>query len=851
VVSHCGPLLVIEFLASIEPASIPLLAVLAFSLSLYPLGFMLGASCSPCCDTPCGECETGKLPDTVTVTFDGYPDVGPAFNALFVSFDSCYGFGATATPTTAGGAITAITVTGGGSGYATLARVEPTITADGPGGSGADITVTLSEEEDFCGLPYWTISGLTVVDGGSGYTDGDAIVFTLGAGETEQSAAFALIQTSRDEPELTIESPEDSGTGATFTVSLTVTGSSPQTWFISGVTVTDGGTGYTDGEIAPVGLGSGDVEQSQAFLAIRTVRDEPELTLSGPADLTVNVASLGGSPETWEISSITVTDGGSGYSDGQYLNVILGADDVDVGFGAFLVVNTVRDEPTLFAQAQPGSGGSAAVLAVNVVQSGNVWAVDSITVTNGGSGYTDGETFDILPSAGQTVWAASVTANVTGGVITSFTINYAGEYFLDTGVIDTVDVQYGGVFFKDTGVIDSIDISSAGVYYKALGDIESINLSDGGAFYGEDPAGTPHVAAVTVSLGQIDPSDGTGATFTVNVDDDPDSPTFGEITSVTVDDGGDGYEATGANNSFCMGEYMNGREFVLARSKFFSSLFNLPSYACEYRAYLCNPLDSGTYTSASILFEYRSDKAASPARSLLTGPNVSLTTDEQIADCSGFELEFPANSAYYAGQAPAFNDVTATVVSGGGSVEDATGSPLVSFSSDETGLLRHTTGVCGSCCLNEEPTPAEITINLEYLIESSFGRPAEGDYVLSRSSRLISTNANTTLWEGGFPYVFEGTTRFFGLEVFIEPCATLANTGPGLLNTFVDAGCGDTCYKKCRLRINLSGPFFNFVPGFYYPDCDCIDFPVCSPPAGAYTLVTGMFNTPAYTATIS
>jgi hypothetical protein len=847
VVSHCGPLLVIEFLASIEPASIPLLAVLVFSLSLYPLGFMLGASCSPCCDIPCGECATGKLPDTVTVTFDGYPDVGPAFQALFVSFDSCFGGGATASPTTAAGVITGVTVNNGGSGYATLARVEPTITADGPGGSGADITVTLSEEEDECSLPYWTISGLTVVDGGSGYTDGDEIVFTLGVGETEQSAALALIQTSRDEPDLTIEPPEDTGNGATFTVSLTATGSNPQTWFISGITVTAGGTGYTGGQTATVGLGSGDVEQSAAYLTLVTGRDEPELTLSGEADLTVNIASLGGSPESWEISSITVTDGGSGYSDGQYLNIILGPDDVELD-PTTLEIKTVRDEPTLFAQAGGGSSGSGAILVVTVVQSGDIWAVNSITVTNGGSGYTQGEAFSILPSAGQTVSPASVTANVTGGVITSFTISDAGEYFLDTGVIDEVQVLYGGSYYKDTGVIESVDIDSAGLYYKSLGDIASINLSNGGAFYGEDPDAPPLVADITVVLDQIAPSDGAGAVLAANVDDDPDSPTFGKITSITITNGGSGYEATGFPNTWCMGEYMNGKSFVLARSKFFSSLFNIPSYACEYRAYLCNPVDLGTYSSASILFEYRFDKAASPARSLLTGPNVSLTTDEQIADCSGFELEFPANSAYYAGQASAFNGVTATVVSGGGSVADATGSPVVP---SIAGGGSHATGVCGSCCLNEEATPAEVTINLEYLTESSFGRPAEGDYVLSRGSRLISTNANTTLWEFGGEYTYGGSSYPFTLEAAIEPCATLANTGPGLLNTFVAADCDDTCYKKCRLRINLYEGGGVFIQGFYNPGCTCIDFPVCSPPAGAYTLVSGAFNTPVYTATIS
>lgn len=848
----------IEFLASIEPASLPLLAVLAFSLSLYPLGFMLGASCSPCCDTPCGECQTGKLPDTVTVTFDGYPDVGPSFTALFVSFESCFGSGATATPTTAAGAITGVTVTNGGSGYATLSRVEPTITADGPGGSGADITVTLSEEADFCSLPYWTISGLTVVDGGSGYTDGDAIVFTLGVGETQQSAAFALIQTSRDEPELTIEPPEDTGTGATFTVSLTATGSNPQTWYISGITVDDGGTGYSDGDYATVGLGSGDVEQSQAFLVIRTVRDEPELTLSGPADLTVNVVSLGGTPETWEVDSITVTDGGSGYSDGQFLNVNLGPDDVDLGGGAYLQINTVRDEPTLFAQAQFGSGGAGAVLSVSVSQSGNVWVVSSVTVTNGGTGYTDGEQFDILPSAGQTVWAASVTANVTGGVITSFTINYAGEYFLDTGVIDTVDVLYGGFFFRDTGVIESVEISGAGLYYKALGDIESINLSDGGAYYAEDPEGTPHVAAVTVSLDQIAPSDGDGATFTVNVDDDPDSPTFGEIASVTVDNGGSGYEATGANNSFCMGEYMNGREFVLARRKFvpaYGAGASPESIACRYVTFICDPLSAGiadgelfggAYGSVAIEFEYRYDTSTEPGRSLVMAPHVSLTTEEQIADCSDFQLEFPANSPYFAGQNAAFNNVSATVVSGGGSVEEAIDPVFLEMMTDST------IGPCGSCCLNAAPTPVEVTVSVENLVEDPVtGSLADGDYVMIRDPNYEGIfpyfgNDNATIWRApaAVPFLMRG------FWVIIEPCATLVRTGPGLQNTYIDAGCGDTCYRKCRLRILFDE--FGAAGAEYGFGCDvCVDGPMCSPPPGSYTMVSGFAETPYYTATIA
>lgn len=755
-VSDRSPLLMIEFLASVDPMSLPVVAALLFSLSLYPLGFMLGASCSPCCGTPCEECETGTLPDTVTVTFDGYPDVGPSFDALFVSLDSCYGFGATAAATTAAGAITAITVTDGGSGYAVLARVEPTITAAGPGGTGADITVTVTEEADACGLPYWAITGLDVVEGGSGYVDGDEIVFTLGDGDVEQAPAGALVQTSRAEPELTIEPPEDTGTGATFTVELTPDDITLRRWFISGIAVTDGGTGYTDGDIAAVGLGSGDVEQSPAFLIINNERAVPELTLTENADLTVNVSSVGGSPELWEISSVTVNNGGIGYDDGQYISLSITPGDGDV----------VVQFPTL-------------------------------------------------------------------------RIKTVG----DTGVIDEVVVDYGGLFFKDTGIIDSISILSAGTYYKALGDIESISILGGGEYYKEDPDGTPLVATVTVDLQQIAPSDGTGATFTVNVDDDPDSPTFGEIASVTVDDGGSGYEAVGIPNQFCMGEYMNGREVVLVRRKFVPDFQPGNPFPCQYIGFLCDPMAAGTtfgelnrgaYQLVAITFEFSATGAT------LSGPEALLTTGDALSDCSSFEVEFDNNIINPT--IPAFANVTATVVSGGGTVENAIDPNLLEMAVDPFS----TVGVCGSCCLNAAPTPVEVTVAIENLVEDPVtGSLADGDYVMIRDpfyeqSYPFFGNDNATIWR-------DPARGFF---VVIEPCATLASTGPGILNTYVDAGCGDTCYKKCRLRIVFNE--FGAVGAEYGVGCDgCVDGPMCAPPSGSYAMDGGFPATPYYTATIA
>jgi hypothetical protein len=329
----------------------------------------------------------------------------------------------------------------------------------------------------------------------------------------------------------------------------------------------------------------------------------------------------------------------------------------------------------------------------------------------------------------------------------------------------------------------------------------------------------------------------------VVVDDDPDSPTFGEITSVTVDNGGSGYEAEGFPNQYCMGEYMNGKSFVLARDKFFS-----PTYAqknsCRYRTFLCNPLGVGAYDSTQIIFEYRDGSHASSPESVLVAPEVSLTTSDAIADCDDFTLEFPADSAFFAGESPAYSNVTATVSSGGGTVEDAfdliDAGHVLPLDATSSG-----TGVCGSCCLNEEPTPAEVTVTLANLVEDPVtGDLPDGDYVLIRDP----------FWESVFPNIYNDNATIwrlaaYDIRVAIEPCSPVDYTGVAQHRAYFPSECGDTCYKKCRLKIGISG--FGLAGGQYDPGCDCSDFPVCSPPAGEYTLLSGAFDTPYYTATIS
>ena len=59
---------------SVDPPSLILWSLLVFAAGMYPVGLMLGSTCSPCCGTPCTQCIQGTLPDTVTVTFSGFPN---------------------------------------------------------------------------------------------------------------------------------------------------------------------------------------------------------------------------------------------------------------------------------------------------------------------------------------------------------------------------------------------------------------------------------------------------------------------------------------------------------------------------------------------------------------------------------------------------------------------------------------------------------------------------------------------------------------------------------------------------------------------------------------------------------
>lgn len=185
--------------------------------------------------------------------------------------DGCHSWSmATASLTVGCGVILSATITSGGSGFARVGRVSPTVTAAASfGGSGAELAVTLEQYQDGCGFDYWRVASVAVTAAGSGYSNGDPVVFAAASGDTESITASGYL--------------EADGDGAVTAVVVTTQGKyyredSSAPAYIENVSVT------------VIGGGGG----SGADIAV-TIDDDPE------------------SPTFGEVTGLAVDDGGSGY----------------------------------------------------------------------------------------------------------------------------------------------------------------------------------------------------------------------------------------------------------------------------------------------------------------------------------------------------------------------------------------------------------------------------------------------------------------------------------------------------------------------------------------------------------
>jgi len=787
-----------------DPTLLPLWAVMLFAAGMYPLGMMFG--CSPCCSQdPCACASGSTLPETITVTLDGFTDYSKQ-QLCTLSFSACYGSGGSGTVDAPGqsspesdpiddrGPITAVSLTDGGSGYAKLGRTAPTLSASvyTSTGSGAslDVTVTKAAEPDECGLDYWEVSKIAVVDGGTGYDPWDGVEISLSEGDFADSFAAFSVTLAQLPPDLTLGVSSQAGSGAELTPQTDEAWwSTPQArvWRIQSVTVDDGGDGYT------------------------------------------------------HLDTVTVTRGtGTFFADGYY-------DD------ATLSLITANTEPTVGASVE-STGGTGAALTVTLAETEiypppaysavPVWAVESIAVDSAGTGYAQ---FD------------SISFSVVDGDTRSTAASaYVSEVDANGGIV-AVSVYSGGEYFKG-GPITAVSVVSGGGYVKRTGEIESVAVTNGGKYYREDASLPPYVASVTVDINQGNntPSAGAGAVITATVEDDPQSPDFGKITGLAVDDGGDGYLAWVWETNDCCGHYLNGQSIVLARfkdsnaaaceaaTKGFLGQYNIPFSVngeiysvpsdCVYTTQFCggweSPFLSGVLwdrrpanSKLQLYVGYRGE-GQRPVAKLGIHCAAGIGSDGGWAAChQDWIADDPIESCSQFSFSATPSGKPSISVAPGGAYD-----PDWRFSGCEA------SGACQSCnvcCQGSGDAPDEIEVSItdEWTTNRPSGLPDfSGTYVAAGGDGVWIYN---NLYNGG---------DAIGFSVGLHPCHS------GLLPAYLTLPRDNckTCIKQCRAwfggiwiqwQHNGFSQSARVAPEDPSDDCgECESTPVCSPSGKTFSL---------------
>ena len=608
-------------IANADPAPVAAGLLLLLALGMYPVGILL-PSCCACAS--CQNCPTGTLPDTVTVTFPEWDDemAGAYRHRIAISTITDWAAGAVRPSArvseTVDGEITQVDIIDGGSGYALVGRVAPTLTLSGGGGTGATFTPTLTSS----GTPdVWTLDSATA-SGGTGYVDGSSLTITAAAGDTTTTKAAATV-VARSEPTITATAP--GGSGATLSPTLSKAGS-PPAWSVAGVTVTAPGTGYTH---------NGAVQFSTG----------------GATTLSAASATV----QTLEVPSHTVDASGAG------------------GTGATFSIT--YEEDWEFA---------------------GYYYITGIAVTNGGSGYSSGGTVLLTPSAGTRfgVWPDGDASDIVLG------------YTLSGGAIASVSDYDNAVYYRDRGIIQAVTVTAGGSYYSPTGPAYGVTVTAGGSYYREDKTVAPYVATLSSATTTVEAGGANSCTpsLTPVVDDDPNSATFGEVTSVTIDDGGCAHSYRVLNlGKRCCKSIFGGRSFVLRRN---------PSDPCKFLYQTCEGL--GT------------------TRIELTIPATSATYGRQPAYLTTYSGDTENDGATCATTwtATTFIDDCATLLPAGASSGDTleleAGERVATVVPGGTYTGATITGPCSRCCTSGTP-PAEIEVELESSTEPS----ADGTYVLS------------------------------------------------------------------------------------------------------------------------
>lgn len=266
--------------------------------------------------------------------------------------------------------------------YINTSRSEPTITASPPeSGTGGALSVSLTKFSSWWSWPAkdaWRVNSVTVDAPGSGYTDGDSVVFSLGTNDKSEygDEAQAIIRTTKSEPVVTAAvNSYGGGSGAVVSPTLQSGGGA---WSVASVAVTDGGSGYSQWD--EVTFSTTDTQASGANAYVGSVDENGAIQ-------TINVYG-GGSyyHDDGTIASVEVQQSGSYYHDGGEIESVT----VEWG-GSYYHENhtgTVEaDTPAVFFRSSIGRNATAVGVVDTSLSSETFGQVTSVNITNGGEKY--------------------------------------------------------------------------------------------------------------------------------------------------------------------------------------------------------------------------------------------------------------------------------------------------------------------------------------------------------------------------------------------------------------------------------------------------------------------------------
>ena len=309
------------------------------------------------------------------------------------------------------------------------------------GGTAAEVSLTVNAQGQ--------VTNVTLVSGGSGYTDADQIVVATDViieidSVFDQASPYVS-------GNFTDSNPPDGGVAAVVSISVNAQGQ------VNSATLVSGGEGYSNGDniivqtdvsipvvdaidIDPSYIGGTYVDQNAG---------------AGKTAAQITVGTSGGA-----ITSVSISSGGSGYTTSDIIRVL---DDVTIP-----ISSTYDENPGYFniytagtfADTNPPAGGTAATVTVNLNGSGYI---TSVVLASGGTGYITTDTITVSPDITVPISTVYDENPAQQGI---YPANKTNEVYLDTSAPPGGTAASVNVTTDAGGYIQSVTLNNPGTGYS-------------------------------------------------------------------------------------------------------------------------------------------------------------------------------------------------------------------------------------------------------------------------------------------------------------------------------------------------------------------------------------------------